>query len=159
VNPRCKVDSSILKINSSEIRLVLFFCFFPCKKVNFQAVNEDYVSLHNYIIVREIGETAHVVVFFYSLGKFLLQTVQKAVRFAHQANIFMVFVILDNPANKDSILDIRFPIFRPSKPPEIKSYMEQFPFPFYIILRDINALPQILSDALRQWFELVASME
>ena len=64
VNPRCKVDSSILKINSSEIRLVLFFCFFPCKKVNFQAVNEDFVSLHNYIIVREIGETAHVVVFF-----------------------------------------------------------------------------------------------
>ncbi|XP_074625737.1 midasin-like [Acropora palmata] len=88
-----------------------------------------------------------------------VETVQKAVRFARQANIFMVFVILDNPANKDSILDIRFPIFRPSKPPEIKSYMEQFPFPFYIILRDINALPQILSDALRQWFELVASME
>lgn len=93
------------------------------------------------------------------MGKFLLQTVQKAVRFARQANIFMVFVILDNPENKDSILDIRFPIFRPSKPPEIKSYMEQFPFPFYIILRDINALPQILSDALRQWFELVASMD
>ena len=47
VNPRCKVDSSILKIDSFEIRLVLFFCFFPCKKVNFQAVNADYVSLHN----------------------------------------------------------------------------------------------------------------
>lgn len=64
--PRCKVDSSILKIDSFEIRLVLFFlfCFFPCKKVNFQAVNADYVSLHNYIIVREIGETAHVVVVF-----------------------------------------------------------------------------------------------
>ena len=44
---RCKVDSSILKIDSFEIRLVLFFCFFPCKKVNFQAVNADYVSLHN----------------------------------------------------------------------------------------------------------------
>ncbi|KAK2548049.1 Midasin [Acropora cervicornis] len=45
----------------------------------------------------------------------IAQTVQKAVRFARQANIFMVFVILDNPANKDSILDIRFPIFRPSE--------------------------------------------
>ena len=64
----------------------------------------------------------------------------------------MVFVILDNPANKDSVLDIRVPIFRQGKLPEIKSYMEQFPFPFYIILRDINALPLTLSDALRQWF-------
>lgn len=71
----------------------------------------------------------------------------------------MVFVILDNPANKDSVLDIRVPIFRPGKLPEIKSYMEQFPFPFYIILRDINALPLTLSDALRQWFELVSSMD
>ena len=63
VNPRCKVDSSILKIDSFEIRLVFFFAFFPAK-VNFQAVNADYVSLHNYIIVREIEETVHVVVVF-----------------------------------------------------------------------------------------------
>lgn len=43
--------------------------------------------------------------------------------------------------------------------PEIKSYMDQFPFPFYIILRDINSLPQVLCDALRQWFELVTSTD
>ena len=54
-------------------------------------------------------------------------------RVAREANIFMVFVILDNPTNKDSVLDIRVPIFRPGKPPKIKSYMEQFPFPFYIM--------------------------
>ena len=38
VNPRCKVDSSILKIDSFEIRLVLFFffCFFPAKKSIFK---------------------------------------------------------------------------------------------------------------------------
>ncbi|PFX16223.1 Midasin [Stylophora pistillata] len=88
-----------------------------------------------------------------------METVHKAVRLAREANIFMVFVILDNPANKDSVLDIKVPIFRPGKLPEIKSYMEQFPFPFYIILRDINALPVTLSDALRQWFELVSSLD
>ena len=43
--------------------------------------------------------------------------------------------------------------------PEIKTYMDHFPFPFYIILRDINSLPQVLSDALRQWFELVTSVD
>ena len=73
--------------------------------------------------------------------------------------MFIVFIILDNPSNRDSILDIRVPIFKPDgKIPEIKSYIDEFPFPFYLILRDINSLPNVLSDALRQWFELVTSM-
>jgi len=37
--------------------------------------------------------------------------------------------------------------------------MEEFPFPFYMILRDVNALPETLSDALRQWFELVTASD
>ena len=61
---------------------------------------------------------------------------------------------------QDSILDIKVPVFKPGgQMPEIKSYMDSFPFPFYIILRDINSLPVVLSDALRQWFELVTSVD
>ncbi|XP_029647301.1 midasin-like [Octopus sinensis] len=84
--------------------------------------------------------------------------VKSAVRQAQTANLFVVFVILDNPINRDSILDIRIPVFKASgQLPEIKSYMDHFPFPFYIILRDIDSLPQTLSEALRQWFELVTA--
>ena len=39
--------------------------------------------------------------------------------------------------------------------PIIKSYMEQFPFPFYIVLKEIGSLPIIMIEALKQWFELV----
>lgn len=61
---------------------------------------------------------------------------------------------------QDSILDIKVPIFKgPGELPEIRSYMEEFPFPFYMILRDVNALPETLSDALRQWFELVTASD
>lgn len=61
---------------------------------------------------------------------------------------------------QDSILDIKVPIFKgPGELPEIHSYMDEFPFPFYIILRDVNALPETLSDALRQWFELVTAAD
>lgn len=61
---------------------------------------------------------------------------------------------------QDSILDIKVPVFKPGgQVPEIKSYMDSFPFPFYIILRDINSLPMVLSDALRQWFELVTAVD
>ncbi|XP_042842742.1 midasin [Panthera tigris] len=83
-----------------------------------------------------------------------------AVQAARNANIFVIFVVLDNPSSRDSILDIKVPIFKgPGEMPEIRSYMEEFPFPFYIILRDVNALPETLSDALRQWFELVAASD
>ncbi|XP_056422084.1 midasin [Hyla sarda] len=86
--------------------------------------------------------------------------VTRAVKAARNANIFIIFIILDNPTSKDSILDIKVPIFTdPKEMPKMISYMEQFPFPFYIILRDVNTLPETLSDALRQWFELVTTSE
>ncbi|KAM4043140.1 midasin isoform 2-T2 [Anomaloglossus baeobatrachus] len=86
--------------------------------------------------------------------------VTKAIKSARNANIFIIFIILDSPISKDSILNIKMPIFT-DNPKEMKmiSYMEQFPFPFYIILRDVNSLPETLSDALRQWFELVTTSE
>jgi len=38
-------------------------------------------------------------------------------------------------------------------------YMDKFPFPFYIIVRKVESLPETISDALRQWFELVTGGE
>ncbi|KAK5645761.1 hypothetical protein RI129_004225 [Pyrocoelia pectoralis] len=85
--------------------------------------------------------------------------VKRAVRRAKLSNVFMVFVIVDNPDSKSSILDIRMPIFKDGKLLRIESYMDSFPFPFYIILRNINSLPNVLSDALRQWFEIVSNVD
>ncbi|XP_067273008.1 midasin [Pseudorasbora parva] len=88
------------------------------------------------------------------------ERVAAAVQAARSTNIFVIFVVLDNPNSRDSILDIKVPIFKgPGELPEIRSYMEEFPFPFYIILRNVNALPETLSDALRQWFELVTATD
>jgi midasin len=85
--------------------------------------------------------------------------VHQAIRRAKQAGLFMVFVIVDNPEGKDSILDIRLPVFDPTNGQlaSIKPYLDSFPFPFYVILRDIQTLPVVLIDALRQWFELVTT--
>jgi midasin len=37
--------------------------------------------------------------------------------------------------------------------------MENFPFPFYVVLREINTLPIIMIEALKQWFEMVTKIE
>ena len=38
--------------------------------------------------------------------------------------------------------------------PVFEQYLDTFPFPYYIVLRDIASLPRTLADLLRQWFEL-----
>ncbi|KAI5634933.1 AAA domain (dynein-related subfamily) domain-containing protein [Phthorimaea operculella] len=82
----------------------------------------------------------------------------QAVRRARQAGVFLVYVIIDNPDNKDSIMDIRRPIMDPtSNSVSFVPYLDTFPFPFYLILRDMSALPMVLGDALRQWFEIATN--
>ena len=83
--------------------------------------------------------------------------VQAAVRSAALEHIFMIFLIVENPEAKDSVLDIRSASFDANNKPKIVPYMEEFPFTYYMILKDIESLPEGLSDALRQWFTIVAS--
>merc|ERR1712106_1134150 len=83
----------------------------------------------------------------------VLQSVMKA----RQAGYFCLFLIVENPSAPDSVLDIRLPVFSGGQLVTIDSYMDHFPFQHYIVLRDVINLPHTLSDALRQWFELVTS--
>lgn len=77
---------------------------------------------------------------------------QKAVRKAvSRPGVMYSFVILDNPNN--SILDMKTVSFVEGKPVFAK-YIDSFPFPLYIVLQDIQVLPRILSDLLRQWMEM-----
>lgn len=88
----------------------------------------------------------------FSEGENQLKTKIKQI---YESGLFIVFLILDNPENKDSICDIVVPKFESNGEVTLKSYMEEFPFPFYIIVRNIDQLPNVLGQALRQWFELV----
>ena len=85
------------------------------------------------------------------------EKVMQTVLRARHAGYFCLFLIVENPSAKDSVLDIKLPVFSGGKLLSIDSYMEHFPFQHYIVLRDVNNLPRTLSDALRQWFELVLS--
>lgn len=59
-------------------------------------------------------------------------------------------------AKGSSLLDMQSVKFVGGKP-VFERYLDSFPFPYYIVLRDIAALPATLADLLRQWFELNAS--
>ena len=37
----------------------------------------------------------------------------------------------------------------------IARYLDSYPFPYYVVLRGVQALPEVMADALKQWFELL----
>ena len=76
------------------------------------------------------------------------------IRRAAQEHIFFCFIVVDAESSKDSILDLQTVSF-PNGKLTVSRWMDSFPFPYYIVLRDLQSLPQVLSDALRQWFELL----
>ncbi|XP_061609171.1 midasin isoform X3 [Phyllopteryx taeniolatus] len=144
---------------------ILRLCKFQQKKTRIaqflESATEMFLAARKQILRSTNSETAQLlIVVSDGRGLFLegKDRVMAAIQAARSANVFLIFVALDNPDSRDSIVDIKVPVFQgPGELPEIRSYMEEFPFPFYVILRDVNALPETLSDALRQWFELVTA--
>lgn len=43
-----------------------------------------------------------------------------------------------------------------TKDNKLKPYMEDYPFPYYIIIRDLDNLPEVLGSCLKQWFEMIS---
>jgi MoxR-like ATPase len=82
---------------------------------------------------------------------------RRLLREMHEKNILLALVIVEGEAKKDSILTMREVAFQKGKP-VVKRFIDDYPFPYYIILNDMQSLPEVLGDALRQWFEMLARL-
>lgn len=85
------------------------------------------------------------------------ESLHAAVRaLAARPGVCLAFIVLDNPAN--SLLDMQSVSFAGGRPVFTK-YLDAFPFPYYIVLRDVATLPATLADLLRQWFQMSSSAQ
>ena len=75
-----------------------------------------------------------------------------AQRDAVDAGVAIVLVLLDRPG-RDSILEMRSVAFDAQGGVAISPYLDGYPFPCYVVLRDVRELPETLAAALKQWFE------
>lgn len=81
------------------------------------------------------------------------------VRRAMEEQVMIIFIVVDNKPEKDSILtmnSVKYATVNGKLSLQMTPYLETFPFQYFMILRDINALPHALSDALRQYFSFVS---
>lgn len=92
------------------------------------------------------------------------ESLRAAVRAAaEKRGVCLAFIALDAPApgqgtngsQQGSLADMQTVSFVGGKPVFAK-YLDAFPFPYYIVLRHIAALPRTLADLLTQWFSVTA---
>ncbi|KAJ5172825.1 Midasin [Penicillium capsulatum] len=90
-------------------------------------------------------------------------TIRRLVRQALEERIMIVFVIVD-AVKGSSILDLSQASFEPDPDSggdmklKMKRYLEGFPFPYYLVVRDVRELPAVLATALKQWFAEVVDV-
>ncbi|CAJ1950871.1 unnamed protein product [Sphenostylis stenocarpa] len=80
------------------------------------------------------------------------ENLKRCVRDVSTGNRMVAFLLLDN--SQESIMDLKEASFEGGKM-KFSKYMDSFPFPYYIVLRNIEALPRTLANLLRQWMELM----
>ncbi|XP_059643593.1 midasin [Cornus florida] len=80
------------------------------------------------------------------------ENLKRCVRDALNRKRMVAFLLLDSP--EESIMDLMEASFQGGNI-KFSKYLDSFPFPYYIVLKNIEALPRTLADLLRQWFELM----
>ena len=89
---------------------------------------------------------------------------RRLIRQMAENNMLMVMIIVEGEENgtsskgSESILNMKEVSFVNGKP-KIKHFIEEYPFPYYLVVADLAALPEILGDCLRQWFEMLAQIQ
>ena len=83
---------------------------------------------------------------------------RRLIREMMERNILLAMIIVEGSQKKDSILNMKEVSFEKGKP-KVKGFIEDYPFPYYILLDDMESLPEIMGDALRQWFEMLAQLQ
>ncbi|CAJ0565731.1 unnamed protein product, partial [Mesorhabditis spiculigera] len=67
------------------------------------------------------------------------------------AGVTVLFVVLDTA--KKSIEEMTVASFANNKV-QLTPYLSLFPFPFYAVIKSVAQLPSVLSESIRQWFEM-----
>jgi midasin len=101
--------------------------------------------------------------------------ISRLVRQASEERIMIVFVIVDsNGVRGNSIMDLTQAVFEPEEGGRgaqsgsgaaegemklrMKRYLDGFPFPYYVVVREVGDLPGVLATALKGWFREVVDV-
>lgn len=140
-----------------------------CRRItdDFQFAYED-VNSHNLAMAKFMSDSVqylkeesvkntnnelHQICFILSDGRFNKDYVRPYLVEAERHNQTYIFIIVDRKEEEESILSIKSAVIGKDGRFTFKRYMDDFPFEYYLIVRDVAELSSILADVLRQYFE------
>ena len=103
------------------------------------------------------------------------EELRAALRRAHEQRVMMVFVIIDSlnsntaaklegnatDTSQNSILSMQQVAYKNvdgRMELQMQRYLDTFPFDYYVVLRDVEALPEVLSGTVKQFFERISDV-
>lgn len=90
-------------------------------------------------------------------GRFNKKVVKPLIQEAEEQNQLFIFIILDKENEHESITNIKSSnhSYKQGKLViEMKSFLDDFPFRHYIIVKEVKELSKVLVDILRQYYEI-----
>ncbi|KAG2151443.1 P-loop containing nucleoside triphosphate hydrolase protein [Suillus clintonianus] len=102
------------------------------------------------------------------------ERLRQVLRRAASQRVMIVFIIIDSlhststsgqgqtkdtPAVQNSIVSmnqVAYTMVNGRMELQVERYLDSFPFDYYVVLRSVEALPEVLSDTLRQFFERIS---
>ncbi|KAF8711008.1 ATPase, partial [Rhizoctonia solani] len=91
------------------------------------------------------------------------ERLRTVLRRAEEERVMVVFVVVDTPASngsqESSIVSMLQPTIKMVNGKmdiQMERYLDSFPFRYFVVLRDVDALPSVLAGTLRQFFERIS---
>ncbi|CAE6347638.1 unnamed protein product [Rhizoctonia solani] len=91
------------------------------------------------------------------------ERLRTVLRRAEEERVMVVFVVVDAPASngsqESSIVSMLQPAIKMVNGKmdiQMERYLDTFPFRYFVVLRDVDALPSVLAGTLRQFFERIS---
>ncbi|KAG9127474.1 hypothetical protein FRC07_013283 [Ceratobasidium sp. 392] len=91
------------------------------------------------------------------------ERLRTVLRRAEEERVMVVFVVIDAPAQngseESSIVSMLQPTIKTVNGRmdiQMERYLDSFPFRYFVVLRDVEALPDVLAGTLRQFFERIS---
>ncbi|KAG8746575.1 hypothetical protein FRC10_004427 [Ceratobasidium sp. 414] len=91
------------------------------------------------------------------------ERLRTVLRRAEEERVMVVFVVVDAPtqngSEENSIVSMLQPTIKTVNGRmdiQMERYLDSFPFRYFVVLRDVEALPDVLAGTLRQFFERIS---
>ncbi|EUR62782.1 hypothetical protein PFBG_05388 [Plasmodium falciparum 7G8] len=164
INSNNIVCSMTNNLNKQDfLKILNHFQFNYDTETSFDNAMLNALKICNYIFKNTYNHKNNIInhlMLIISDGRFNKNSVKSEILKCIQNNFIPILMIIDTPASNNnnkktqSIFDLKQTFYKNNKL-QIVPYLHDFPFPYFVVVDDLNNIPSLTCDIIRQWFEIL----